>query len=858
MNPGVPELLAPAGTPAALEAACAAGADAVYIGGRRFGARAAAGFDAAGLASAIEYAHSRDVRVYVTVNTLVTEGELGAVAGDLVRCYESGADAVLVQDAGVASIARELVPDLALHASTQMTVHSAEGVRAAAELGCTRVVLARELSLAEVEAIAGAVPDVELEVFAHGALCYAWSGQCLLSSAIGGRSGNRGRCAQPCRKPYRLLRGAADEWGRLTHPAAMPHDDRALLSPRDLWTYHDLARLVRAPIAALKIEGRLRSPAYVETVVGCYRAALDRTVAGGTVPAPAEVEALTLAFNRGFTRGRLFGASGDAFMGRDRPGTRGILVGAAVGTDRSGRPLVRLEDGVRLGSGDGLVAAPRGRPDLDVGTVLRRGAEGGIVPIPFGSPVPTGTPIYLTSRSEPWHPQTVTVDLEVEIRVDGERRPVATGVVRRRRGPSVGFQAVGEPMAPARSRPLSAGTVAEHLRRTGGTPYAFSQVTVDLPGDLFAPASALNEFRRRVLAAAAEALVTAGRPGADAVAAARDRLNEFHGATVPPPPSPRASPRIRCLVDSPVAAGAAARAGADEVCLEPRVSLGSPCACLPCGPDAVLAALGEAVDACGAVPVLWAWPRITRRRFLDSAIPLLASSPAAGVLVGGPGAALAVAMAAPRLPVHGGSGLNLWNSRAVRRLAPRFASLTLSPELARTELAGAVAASRASGVRVPLGVMVQGNLELVVTDDCIPALGACPAGPDARFALEDERRRRFPVLLDGECRTRILNAVETCLVDRLPALAGAGLDLLIVDARGRTPAWTAAAVRAYRAGLAALAAPEPGPRLAALKGELKAIAAGGITAGPFVRGRNEEEQLLPGSEHDTACHRSSS
>ncbi len=855
MNRTVPDLLAPAGTSGALEAACAAGADAVYLGGR-FGARAAAGFDPAALEAAVEYAHARDVRVYVTVNTLVTDRELRAVAEDLVQCYTAGADAVLVQDAGVASVARELVPDLPLHASTQMTVHSVDGVRAAADLGCTRVVLARELSLAEVEAMAAAVPGVELEVFAHGALCYAWSGQCLFSSAIGGRSGNRGRCAQPCRKPYRLLRGAGDEWGRQVDAVPVPLADTYLLSPRDLWTYLEIDRLIRAPIAALKIEGRLRSPAYVGAVVGCYRAALDRAGAGNAAPVPEEVEALGLAFNRGFTQGRLFGEAGDAFMGRDRPGPRGIRIGTVAGKDRSGRPLVRFDDGARLEVGDGLVAAPRRRPDLDVGTVLRHAVTGGTVPVRFGRPVPASTPVFLTSRATPWHPPAVTVGLEVDVGVDDERRPVADGFVRRRRGTPVPFRAVGDPMAPARSQPLAPGTVEEHLRRTGGTPYVFTRLGVDLPGGLFAPASALNAFRRTVLAAAAEALVAAGRPRKSAATAAHARLAAF-AAPVEPSAAPQAAPRIRCVVDTPEAAGAAARAGADEVCLEPRASFGRACACLPDGPETVLTTLDDAVAACGAVPVLWAWPRITRQRFLDGALPLLASAPVAGIFVGGLGAAFAVAAAAPDLPVHGGSGLNLWNSRAVHRLAGRFASLTLSPELSRHELADVVAASRAAGVAIPLGVLVQGNLELMVTDDCIPSLDACPSPPDARFALEDERRRRFPVLADGECRGRILNAVETCLVDRLPALVGIGVDLLVVDARGRTPAWAVAVVEAYRAGLDAPATGR-GAGLAALKAELRAIAAGGITAGPFERGRREEEQLLPGSEHDTTCHRSSS
>jgi putative protease len=857
VNRTVPELLAPAGTPEALAAACAAGADAVYLGGSRFGARAAAGFDTAALEAAIEYAHARGVLVYVTLNTLVTERELRAVTDELVRWYACGADAVLVQDAGVASVARELVPDLPLHASTQMTVHSADGVRAAGELGCSRVVLARELSLAEVEAIARAVPEVELEVFAHGALCYAWSGQCLLSSAIGGRSGNRGRCAQPCRKPYRLLRGIADEWGRLADPVAVPLTDRHLLSPRDLWTYQRLAELVRAPIAALKIEGRLRSPAYVGAAVGCYRAALDRAAVGDTTPVPGEVEALGLAFNRGFTQGRLFGESDDAFMGRDRPGPRGLPVGTVAGTDRSGRALVRFEDGVRLESTDGLVAAPLGRPDLDVGTVLRCAVRGGMVPVPFAKPVSSGTPVFLTSRRAPWRPPSATVELTVDVTVDGDCRPVAEGMICRRRRAPIPFRAVGEPMAPARTRSLTAEVIEEHLRRTGGTPYSFSQVGITLPAGLFAPASVLNEFRRTVLRAAAEALVVAGRPSQNAIAAAQARLIEFE---VLAGSSPGTSPRIRCLVDTPVGAVAAARAGADEVCLEPCVSLGISCGCLPAEADDVLALLGEAVAACGAVPVLWAWPRITRQSFLDAAVPLLPAAPVAGVLVNGHGAAVAIAAATPDLPIHGGLGLNLWNSRAVRRLAPRYASLTLSPELAQGEIADVVAASRASGVSVPLGIMVQGNLELMVTDDCLLALNTCPSGRAARFALEDERHRRFPVLADGECRVRVLNSVETCLVDRLPALTDAGADLLVVDARGRGAAWASAAVGAYRSGIAALGIPvaEREETLVALKEDLRAIAAGGLTAGPFSRGRNEEEQLLPRSEHDTACRRSSS
>ena len=238
-----PELLAPAGSMEAFFAAVAAGADAVYLSGKQFGARKfAQNFSEDEIAEAVAYAHARGVRVYVTVNTLVHDRELPRVAGYLVRLYAMGVDAVLVQDPGVAALAREIVPGLALHASTQLTIHNAEGVRWAHEQGFSRVVLAREFSLAEVEAIARATADTGtgLEVFLHGALCYSYSGQCLLSSVIGGRSGNRGMCAQPCRMKYSLATADIDKYGRPTGASEVPLQEKYLLSPKDLCTYREI------------------------------------------------------------------------------------------------------------------------------------------------------------------------------------------------------------------------------------------------------------------------------------------------------------------------------------------------------------------------------------------------------------------------------------------------------------------------------------------------------------------------------------------------------------------------------------------------------------------------------------------
>ncbi|HMK16029.1 MAG TPA: peptidase U32 family protein, partial [Methanomicrobiales archaeon] len=205
----------------------------MYLGGKRFSARQYAGnFDERELAEAVGFAHGRGVRVYVAVNTLLHDREIPEAAEYLLFLAETGADAVLVQDPGLTALAHEVVPSLPLHASTQMTIHNTAGLAWAASLGLSRVVLARELSFGEVEAMGEAARrlGIGLEIFVHGALCYSYSGQCLLSSAIGGRSGNRGRCAQPCRKPYTLVRGGADPYGRPQHLSAVPLADRYLLS----------------------------------------------------------------------------------------------------------------------------------------------------------------------------------------------------------------------------------------------------------------------------------------------------------------------------------------------------------------------------------------------------------------------------------------------------------------------------------------------------------------------------------------------------------------------------------------------------------------------------------------------------
>ena len=272
MNRKQVEILAPAGSYESMKAAVNAGADAVYIGGSRFGARAyAENLDEETMLKAIDYVHLHGCRLYMTVNTLMKEEELAGLFEYLNPYYMQGLDAAIVQDFGVFSYLRDHFPGLHLHASTQMTITGPYGARLLKEMGASRIVTARELSLEEIREIRDQV-DIEIESFVHGALCYCYSGQCLMSSLIGGRSGNRGRCAQTCRLPYEVKQG-----GRPLNKK----EERYVLSLKDLCTLDLIPDMVEAGVYSMKIEGRMKSPRYTAGVVSVYRKYVDRYLRKG-------------------------------------------------------------------------------------------------------------------------------------------------------------------------------------------------------------------------------------------------------------------------------------------------------------------------------------------------------------------------------------------------------------------------------------------------------------------------------------------------------------------------------------------------------------------------------------------------
>lgn len=376
-----PELLAPAGSWEALVAAVQNGADAVYLGGKNFNARQNAdNFDNEKLIEAVEYCHVRGVKVHVAVNILIADEEMKEALFFLHFLHNIGVDAIIIQDLGLARLASKVLPGLPLHASTQITVHNAAGVKLLQECGMSRIVLSREVTLENIKKIKEET-GADLEVFVHGALCVCYSGQCLMSSMIGGRSGNRGCCAQPCRLQYQMI----DNKGKqLVDPGK---EGEYLLSPKDLNMSQHLPELITAGINSFKVEGRMKRPEYVATVIAVYRKLIDKALAGGTYEVEeSQKRELAQIFNREFTTGFFYGNQGKEMMSLKRPNNRGILLGR-VKSFRKGSDMVEvsLQEDLQIGDGIEAWVTKGGRVGTEVHQIICHGQK--VENAPSGSSV---------------------------------------------------------------------------------------------------------------------------------------------------------------------------------------------------------------------------------------------------------------------------------------------------------------------------------------------------------------------------------------------------------------------------------------------------------------------------------------
>lgn len=753
------ELLAPAGNFESLKAAVANGADAVYLGGEHFNARQGAGnFSDDLLKAALEYAGERGVRIYITLNTLVKDHEMDEALQFAGFVYEMGADAVIVQDIGLAGLLRRHLPGLRLHASTQMTVTNLPGIRQCEEMGISRVVLARELTLDEIEALNGA-SGTELEVFVHGALCISYSGQCLMSSFIGGRSGNRGRCAQPCRLPWRI-RQKDGSWS----------EESYLLSPRDLMGLTELPGLERAGVASLKIEGRMKSPEYVAVVTGIYRKYMDRLKAYGEEEYridEADLEKLTQIFNRGgFSAGYLKGIrSCRSLVYPVHPKNRGIRIGTVMDAG-SDAIRVKLEKPLNMGDGIEVWDSRRGFPDIIVSSIVLNGEHVRYAPA-GSSPWVGDMKVRVEKGSQVW--RTYSKPLMLEARESFERGEVrrvplhAQFVIQAGTPASLVLEdpdgnrteILSEiPAARAETKALEEERIIRQIQKTGDTPYSVERVQVQTDGIGTLPVSSLNAMRRKAIEALGEIRRTAKKrdkvewkdspafslPGARQVREIAPALTAFF----------LEKPQLPEGYDGQVG----------------RIYL-------PLMARSELARIREAFRG-----EIYIWtPNIIRERELDDLTAAL--DDLAGIIDGvgaaNPGTMCMLRKYQETFGIHADYPMNLFNSYALD-MAARWgaSSASISPELRLDE------AEKLSSRGITLEAQVYGRVQLMTLEYCpSSALGACgiqcgDCNASAGF-LRDRKDKVFPYMRDCRAgRTRLFSP-EPVFMDELHKLEANGI-----------------------------------------------------------------------------------
>ncbi len=810
-----PEILAPAGDEECLKAAVGAGADAVYFGlTAGFNARMRMGnFAVEELPRTFDFLHLHGVKGYVTFNTVVYDRELDKAAKALEAIAQAGADAIIVQDLGVARFAHAIAPTLRLHASTQMTVSSPEAARIAKELGVSRVVLPRELSIEEMIRFRKNT-DLELECFVHGALCVSWSGQCLTSEAWGQRSANRGQCAQSCRLPYDLMvDGIAKNLGL----------EKYLLSPKDLGAFDLIPELAEAGISCFKIEGRYKGPDYVAAATEKYRKVLDGWLSGKSVKLDrTDREELALTYGRGFSPGWLKGDDHQELSHGLFPGHRGLRVGVVTRV-QGFRVFVRLEPNAPVVKAGEWMVFDQGDPEADEprgGTFAVEAPVGGVQEIRFGDPGPNlamvrpGNAVWKSHDSALKRRLLRYVEADRKVAIDlvvrgAPERPLE--VAARDIFDRAAAVTTDELLTPAKNAPLDEAIIREKLGAFGETRYVLRSLDLKLEGALALRPSELKRVRRKLL----EAIEAQPIPRAT-----HETQKPTIDALVPlvETDAPRAAPGLVPLCRTLDQVDAALSTGVGEVYLDFMELVG----------------LGEAVKRCRAagVRVVIATLRVQKpgEEPFDKRFESLKPD---GILARHLGALEHYRGRGSDFALHGDFSLNTTNVVTGRTLL----SLGLSTLTPSYDLNVAQLEDLAVGLpKGRLEVTVHQHLPLYHTEYCLYAhhlsegknYRDCGRPCEAhRVALRDAKELEHPVLVDVGCRNTVFNARAQSAAPHVPALRAKGIERFRVEFVWETGDEVRGVMESYRALLAGKRSPTQVVR------EVGALERYGVTSGTF-------------------------
>lgn len=745
------ELLSPAGSMESLIAAINNGADAIYLGGSKFSARAyASNFDNETMMKAVDYAHSYKVKVYVTINTALKQSELKEALKYAGYLYEIGVDALIIQDVGLINLIRDVYPNFELHGSTQMTIHNGEGALYFREKGLQRIVLSRELTLEEIKYISKDL-DIETEIFVHGALCVCYSGQCLMSSMIGGRSGNRGRCAQPCRMQYTIKGENLGE------------KKGYLLSPKDTCLIDNVDEIIKSGTSSLKVEGRMKKPEYVAGVTRNYRKAIDKALKIGKFDLNKGRNELAQLFNReGFAKAYLYKNVGKDMMSYNYPKNTGVFIGQVTSSGE-----IILEEKVALGDGirfldDGFTLSKILKNNKEV----KEAFKGETVKLfPTGG-YKKGYKLYKMSDKilydelkEDVKPYKKKLDLtgEVEFKVNAP-------LVIKTKFNGKEYKVFGEIVEAATNTPLTRERVEEALKKSGEIPYKFSTIFFDTFEDGFIRIAAINNLRRELFDKMLKEETSSYRRKRIEKeikikkVKSKEDLSYIYSCIT--------KDQLKALIEDENVKNIAIDISFSRH--KNRLNKED---------------LKKLHDTSKNINIYLKIPGIVKGEFnntvklIDELIPYIK-----GIITANAGI---IRIYKDKLFIIGDYKLNIFNKEAAEFYAEDIDLPSISLELNRKEIKEML-----KEINCKAGINIYGNTELMVSEYC--PIGSTFGGKSSKkecngvcmkdsFELIDRMNESFRVITDNSCRSYILNSVPTNLIEQLEELKSFNITNFRVD-----------------------------------------------------------------------------
>ena len=851
----LPELLAPAGDYDILVTAINAGADAVYISGERFGARAfAKNFTLDEIEKSVEYAHLNGAKIHVTVNTLINNFEVEDVVKYLFYLYKIGVDAVIVQDLGIIELIKNLIPGLEVHASTQMTLSDYDCILWAVENNISRIVFPREISVDKIAEISEKLKEsnlnMELEVFGHGALCYCFSGNCYISSYNSGRSGNRGACAQPCRKQYKLKYKNYNV------------GNGYLLSTHDLAVYKGLDKIEEAGVFSLKLEGRMKSADYVGTIVNAYRHLIDGDEGDYD-------KDLSLVFNRQFTDGYILNQKPGQVLGRESSGHEGVYIGKII--EKNGDLITISKENeefhINLDIGDGIGFKYKDKikgiyidnikeqtDDYIKLETTRNVREGDKVLLSYSK----STHDNLKKFKNETIKQNIPLDLDIKwtddlrMNINAKFEIVEKGINNENKEEEFNFRYISQTkFEPAQKRPVSIEDIEKQMLKTGSTSFYINNLTItDMPENSFVPIGKLNKIRREVLDKATELLLNYYKPDKKEIRATNKAVSQFikEYKTYKDMPVRNEKLNLSIFADNLELLKMTSKLPIHKYFFDPSFSFNS------CGEyfENIKGLLKEVHSIVykgkddGEEKLVLVLSSFISDEEIDKISNIIEELEEENIRIpimyDTPGIAKSF-----KNKVYGNHNLNVWNSYNVKNLSDAgFKSVILSSELSHTEIKELV--SKYQFIKdndnpIDLNIIIQGNLEVMSSKDDFSNLND---GKDfiindsSDYAiLEDKKRKKFKykVVFDYNKHSHFINKDCLCLIDEVELIKDTGVNSVIIDCRFSSAQYSSTIISLYSQALKE----DNTYDLNLLKEQIEKITLSRLNKGNFINGRIHEK-----------------